>query len=422
MKGRNKMKKILSVFLAAVMLFSVMMVWASANNETATRTTTLNLNAAEFVSDTANEAEGWSWNAETLTLTLDSVNFETGEEDAVELVKNATTNINMVGESNISTTGNGLAFSRGWYEGAVCFKGDGVINVTYDGKAGSMDVGSFTLESGTLNIKGGAVFVLNSVTINGGTLNVDTVGCISSNGGGFDGFQILGDGVDINGGTVNIKAERAPFFIVGNSTYDMIAADKGLVIKGGDVTLYGKLCASWIGYIQTREAVIETTGTVTIKGGESGIGLYCANGIFDIRKGIINNPDNLAADMLFRDPDGTAQIAPADYSAVDAAIAKIPEKLSDYTDESVAAIQAAVDAVDRELSVLDQVKVNGYAEAIEAAVEAIEEETFFGKLEKFFGNLFGGESDGECWLIRIFKAIINFFVNIFNTVFGWIAK
>ena len=64
---------------------------------------------------------------------------------------------------------------------------------------------------------------------------------------------------------------------------------------------------------------------------------------------------------------------PADYSAVDAALAKVPEDLSGYTDESAAALERAVAAVERELDVTEQDRVDAMAEAIEAALDALEE-------------------------------------------------
>ena len=63
---------------------------------------------------------------------------------------------------------------------------------------------------------------------------------------------------------------------------------------------------------------------------------------------------------------------PADYSAVDEAIAKIPGDLALYTDETVSALNTAVNAVVRGKDMSEMDLVNGYAEAIEAAVGALE--------------------------------------------------
>lgn len=59
----------------------------------------------------------------------------------------------------------------------------------------------------------------------------------------------------------------------------------------------------------------------------------------------------------------------ADYTAVDAALSKIPEDLSLYTEESVAELEKAKAAVKRDLTVNEQSVVDGYAEAITKATE-----------------------------------------------------
>ena len=64
---------------------------------------------------------------------------------------------------------------------------------------------------------------------------------------------------------------------------------------------------------------------------------------------------------------------PADYTAVDEALAKIPADLSEYTEESAAAVQSAMDAVERELSADAQEQVDKMAEAIVTALAALKE-------------------------------------------------
>ena len=62
---------------------------------------------------------------------------------------------------------------------------------------------------------------------------------------------------------------------------------------------------------------------------------------------------------------------PADYSAVEAAIAKIPADLSIYTDESVQALNDAVAAVVEGLTEEDQAQVDAWAKAINDALAAL---------------------------------------------------
>ena len=63
---------------------------------------------------------------------------------------------------------------------------------------------------------------------------------------------------------------------------------------------------------------------------------------------------------------------PADYSAVEAAMAAIPTDLTVYTDESVAALNTAVDGVVRGKAFVSQANVNTMAQAIEDAIAALQ--------------------------------------------------
>ena len=63
---------------------------------------------------------------------------------------------------------------------------------------------------------------------------------------------------------------------------------------------------------------------------------------------------------------------PADYSAVEAAMAAIPTDLTVYTDESVAALNTAVAGVVRGKALASQANVNAMAQAIEDAIAALQ--------------------------------------------------
>lgn len=62
----------------------------------------------------------------------------------------------------------------------------------------------------------------------------------------------------------------------------------------------------------------------------------------------------------------------ADYTAVDAALAKVPEDLTGYTDSSVAALKDVLSKVDLKKSKAEQDAVDAMAKAIEDAVAALE--------------------------------------------------
>ena len=85
-----------------------------------------------------------------------------------------------------------------------------------------------------------------------------------------------------------------------------------------------------------------------------------------------------AADKL---TDVTDEPETADYSAVDAAIAQIPDDLSLYTDESVAALREALDAVERDLPADRQADVDAMARAIETALAALVEKPSDGRVD-----------------------------------------
>ena len=62
---------------------------------------------------------------------------------------------------------------------------------------------------------------------------------------------------------------------------------------------------------------------------------------------------------------------PADYAKVDEALARVPEDLSLYTDETVKAVEDAVAAVKRDLTVTQQEQVDKMAADVNAAVDAL---------------------------------------------------
>lgn len=82
-----------------------------------------------------------------------------------------------------------------------------------------------------------------------------------------------------------------------------------------------------------------------------------------------NNPDN---GWIYK--DGQTPLCgaePADYSAVDAALTKIPADLTVYTDETVAALNTAKANVVKGKVIAKQNEVNAWATAIEDAVAAL---------------------------------------------------
>ena len=85
----------------------------------------------------------------------------------------------------------------------------------------------------------------------------------------------------------------------------------------------------------------------------------------------LNNGDN-SNGWSFVNGQVLGGAEPADYSAVEAAMAAIPADLTVYTDESVAALNTAVDGVVRGKALASQANVNAMAKAIEDAIKVLE--------------------------------------------------
>ena len=85
----------------------------------------------------------------------------------------------------------------------------------------------------------------------------------------------------------------------------------------------------------------------------------------------LNNGDN-SNGWSFVNGQVLCGAEPADYSAVETAMAAIPTDLTVYTDESVAALNAAVDGVVRGKAFVSQTNVNTMAQAIQDAIAALQ--------------------------------------------------
>ena len=85
----------------------------------------------------------------------------------------------------------------------------------------------------------------------------------------------------------------------------------------------------------------------------------------------LNNGDN-SNGWSFVNGQVLCGAEPADYSAVETAMAAIPTDLTVYTDESVAALNTAVDGVVRGKAFVSQANVNAMAQAIEDAIAALQ--------------------------------------------------
>lgn len=327
------------------------------------RTTTLDLRASEFAENQENTDEGWSWNAETSTLTLTNVNFSTEDEQCIIVPGDRDVYLNLVGNNTLTSNKTVVLQPKvsGKPDATLIISGDS-LQVNSTGEMPTFDVTNFTLLSGSVTAIGGSVITVGTINIIGGSIVVDTTAV--SDDGWNDGLYACSS-IEISGGTVDIKAGRIAMFITGTGHPDPLL---GLSITDGDITLQGALSAVYAGIDNPKDIYIATNGTLTVS--DSPVGIYSYDGDITIEKGnfITDNPEQLIRSR--GDNTGTTTIADADYSRVSAAIAKA-DSLNKEDYEDFSSVQAAIDAVEWDKNVLEQVKVNEMAAAIENAIAAL---------------------------------------------------
>lgn len=120
------------------------------------------------------------------------------------------------------------------------------------------------------------------------------------------------------------------------------------------------------GVKEDEYAVTAPEGTVLVSA--KGIGEDTANVKGTFNKAIT---EKYTTGLVVKD----AKNIPADYSAVNAALAKIPEDLSQYTDASVKVLLEAKEAVIYGKNITEQAEVNAMAEKIEAAINGLEKKS-----------------------------------------------
>lgn len=303
--------------------------------------------------------------------------------------------------------------------GAITIDG-GNIKAVSEGDGGGIG-GGYGGNAGTIVINGGEIWAecldddgagigsgddasgVGSVTINGGkvtALSLDDNGAglgggeddgeggivnVTINGGwvtaGSDDGAAIGAGVDgycgtltINGGVIEISSRHKDAVTLGSPDNATEGENNRVIINGGSFIANGRNLSTSIQPApkdaQGRK-VFPSQLTVPEELANEMVLLTLPDGSQRVEQAIDGVlvtflPEEVSAQDVLVGTTG------ADYSAVDAAIAKVPEDLSGYTPESVAALQAALDAVVRGLDYTHQDEVDGFAAAIEAAIAGLE--------------------------------------------------
>ena len=360
-----KKTRIFSTMLATVIcMASLPAINVFAANQQ--RTTTLDLTTSEFQNDQKNEDEGWSWDADTLTLTLDNVDFSTGNKSSIKVDGLKSTTILFKGENKLESSTTIIGRNdKASKDTGLTLKGEAKeskLSLVETGNLPSMDQPNITFESGTVDIQGGAAITLYTIKVMEAAVNVDTT-MADSEDGWNDGLYANGS-IEIYGGEVNVKAGRIGLFVVGIGAPE---PKTGLIIEDGKLDINGKLADIYVGSGNTKNAVI-SGGDITL-GGDIGIFLNDCEKC-EIKGGTFHTDECEKPFAVHRDSSAVFEYAKADYTELDKAeeSAKALNK-DNYVDFT--AVEKALEAIDRTKNLTQQSDVDKMAKDINDAVEAL---------------------------------------------------
>ena len=306
---KKKFVRLISAVLSAAMTLTAVPLSAFAEGEAHTHDGESNVitTPLDFREKTADEnGDGWSWDHDTKTLTLNGVNIQaTTEENMMSVVTVPDgTEIVLNGNNTIVQTDTGKSDTYVLSavnnkevncDGTMTISGEGVLNAenrSTDSMARSLG-GSIIINGGTVNATGkvvaesleihndGALNAEASAVSNDGAavgvkrgITVDGNGSLTAVGGAVEneyannGAILLnsnfGDKISVSGnGSITVpegNAARVGIYYDGNKSIDA-------EISGGKVTAYGTKCG-----IYKVNLIMSGTGSVYATGGTYGIG------------------------------------------------------------------------------------------------------------------------------------------------------
>lgn len=188
-----------------------------------------------------NVSEGWSWDADSNTLTLNNCHIKTGSSRLMIVFPgNCQINIVLEGENILESAqmewtamiGNNQGFSNNDWSirgsGSLEFRANGDVPSSgyhpygFSGK-------NLTIESGTVKANVCLCMLLESFTMESGSVTVDIPSEME------DGIYAASGPVNIGGGSVNINAGRVGIYVPGDTSTEA----KNINISGGDITVRG---------------------------------------------------------------------------------------------------------------------------------------------------------------------------------------
>ena len=386
------------------------------------------------------------------------MNFNTGDNKSIVLPSDRDIHIVSNGNNKLISSKT-VIYGKKDGPGFIIFGGNGLLELNSKKELPTIDANDLLFESGTVNAIGGSIITMQTIKVDGGYVKVDTSQV--SDDGWTDGLYACGS-IEISSGTVDIISNRVGIFATGTGHPNPTTGIK--ITGGNiDVSakLYG-MCSGNNTY--KKDVYIETTGTIDFKDSSIGIALANGNltikkGNIILKEGnrlYVNSKSNtqgtvtiekadytkvneakskVPADLsvytdesvkalqgalaaVVEDKDVTEQIAvngyatsienaivglkykSADYTKVNEAKAKVPSDLSIYTDESVNALKDALALVEDGKNITEQATVDGYADAINKAIEGLVKKPIIYKVIEGEGGTFVKKS-GKDISIRI---------------------
>ena len=304
---KKKFVRLISAVLSAAMMLTAVPLSAFAEGEGHTHDGESNVitTPLDFREKTADEnGDGWSWDYDTKTLTLNGVNIQATTDSMSVVTVPDGTEIVLNGENTIVQTDTGDSYTYVLSavnnqevncDGTMTISGDGVLNAenrSTDSMARSLG-GTIIINGGTVNATGkvvaesleihndGALNAEASAVSNDGAavgvkrgITVDGNGSLTAVGGAVENEYVnngaillnsnFGDKISVSGnGSITVpegNAAKVGIYYDGNKSIDA-------EISGGKVTAYGTKCG-----IYKVNLIMSGTGSVYTTGGSYAIG------------------------------------------------------------------------------------------------------------------------------------------------------
>ena len=304
---KKKFVRLISAVLSAAMTLTAVPLSAFAEGEEHTHDGESNVitTPLDFREKTADEnGDGWSWDYDTKTLTLDGVNIQATTDSMSVVTVPDGTEIVLNGKNTIVQTDTGDSYTYVLSavnnqevncDGTMTISGDGVLNAenrSTDSMARSLG-GTIIINGGTVNATGkvvaesleihndGALNAEASAVSNDGAavgvkrgITVDGNGSLTAVGGAVENEYVnngaillnsnFGDKISVSGnGSITVpegNAAKVGIYYDGNKSIDA-------EISGGKVTAYGTKCG-----IYKVNLIMSGTGSVYATGGSYAIG------------------------------------------------------------------------------------------------------------------------------------------------------